>query len=211
MSTAVAQLSIFDTITIAVDDTPDVRRLGASADTVPTHDYTSVAGCPGWLTRDDWGALLAEAERAIRWNSCPRSSPNLETDPNGLVGGAGRWWYDGKGFREWGDPKRPQVTPPYVSWQKIRAALRHAREVEPVVARARDLAAAIYLLDYYQGCYLGANGEPGWAVGSSFSFTTESWCPDPLLDQLRSDIASCGGVVPADLLIRASLDAQAAA
>lgn len=197
-----AQLSIFETITLPVADSRDVRIRGAADEAVPRHDWAAAPGRPEWLTEEQWGDLLAQAEKAIRWKSAPRSTPNLDENPRELTGSGGAWWYDAKGFREWGDPRRPQ-SPRYVSWAAIRRALREIRERDPAVARARDLAEALHLLDYYQRAYLGHDGSSGWVP------LGDRWSPDPLLDRLRSDIVLNGGAVPSDLLVRAR-DAVAA-
>jgi hypothetical protein len=152
--------------------------------------YTYVPSHPG-LDEEQLAALLELAESAIRYNQAP--NPILQLDQrngagsNGPIGADG-WILDGKGARNW----ELNVD---VRWPAILALLRERQRVQPRTARARDLADAYRLLDYYQNAYIGKSGR-GWVQ------TGDKWSPNPLLDRLREQIVELGGTVPRDLTKR---------
>ncbi len=67
-----------------------------------------------------------------------------------------------------------------IRWPGIHRALRERREIEPAIGRARDLAEAYRLLDYYGRIY------------ESFPWP-QGWTPVPLISRLSREARDLGG------------------
>ncbi|HVX32805.1 MAG TPA: hypothetical protein VHA80_06645 [Solirubrobacterales bacterium] len=170
---------------VEVPITPAVLRSGArAADDAgrPLFAHRHLPATPPALGEDlGWEAALDLAERALRGEVPTRAVLGLE--------GPCRYG----GYMGTGGPGRPSVTASgpgvevglleerrLVRWPRVFAALRERREVEPEVARARDLAEAYRLLDYYGRVY----GPGPWG---------KDWTPVPLIRGLASEARALGG------------------
>lgn len=71
-----------------------------------------------------------------------------------------------------------------ISWSRLIKGRQEQRDVEFDRARARDLAEAYRLLDYYGHVY----GD-----GPSFSHGREDWSPIPLIRRLAEEALDLGG------------------
>jgi hypothetical protein len=163
----------------------EVLRLGARAvgpDGRPLFAHRHLPARPPALGEDlEWEAALDLAERALRGEVPTRAVLGLE----------GPYRYGG--HMGTGGPGRPSVMAssrgvevglgvekPAVRWPRVFATLAERREVEPEVARARDLAEAYHLLDYYGRVY----GPGPW---------DKDWTPVPLIRGLASEARGLGG------------------
>lgn len=153
-----------------------VVACGAGAPEVPVHRVLpEVAG----VSRETAAAMLRLAEDAVRYNAAPRAriddrlSARNGAGQNGPIGG-GTVMSEGKDVKQLYTGER-------IPWTRLLAALAHAREMEPEVARVRDLAEARRYLHYYARAYDRPlfNREPGPPAG--------------LLEGIREEIAALGG------------------
>lgn len=131
----------------------------------------------------EWLAALEFAEEARRSNQAARARLDLSrragAASSGPIGrcGPGEVWLtaSGKGI-EVGEPAGRRL----VRWARLLAARAEQREVEPGIARARDLAEAYRLLDYYGRVY--PEPKPG-----------DEWSPLPLIRRLAAEARELGG------------------
>lgn len=153
-----------------------VIACGTAAPEVPVHQV--LPDLPG-VSRETAGQMLALAESAVRYNAAPRAriddrlAERNGAGQNGPIG-SGLVISDGKDVRQIHTEER-------VSWTRLLAALRHAREMEPEVRRVRDLAQARHYLHYYSRAY----DRP--------LFGREPGPPAGLIERIREEIAALGG------------------
>jgi hypothetical protein len=123
----------------------------------------------------DWLAALNFAEGDCRYDQapCARFKPTKpsRTGSGSCGPGAPRLMSLARGI---------EVNDRLVSWSVVLAARTEQREMEPEVARARDLAQAYHYLDYYGHVY----GEPE---------DGDSWSPVPLIQQIAAEARQLGG------------------
>ncbi len=127
----------------------------------------------------EWLAALDFAEDARRFNQAGCAVLDLsKRDGAGSNGPMGR-----------GGPGSPslmassrgvEVNGRLATWPQLLKGRREQREVEPEVARARDLAEAYHYLDYYGGVY----DEPEEG---------DEWSPVPLIRRLAAEARELGG------------------
>jgi hypothetical protein len=148
----------------------------------PLFAHRHLPGRPAVLAEDfAWASALDLAEVALRGEVPERAILRLD-GPCRYGGHLGS-----------GGPGRPFVTASgsgvevglleerrLVRWPRVFAALGERREVEPQVARARDLAEAYRLLDYYGRVY----GPGPW---------DRDWTPVPLIRALAGEARALGG------------------
>lgn len=128
---------------------------------------------------DEWLTALDFAEEARRYNQAGCARLDLsKRDGAGSNGPVGR-----------GGPRGPmlmasgrgvEVDGRLATWPQLLAGRQEQREVEPEIARARDLAAAYHYLDYYGRVY--AEPDPD-----------EEWSPVPLIRRLAHEARELGG------------------
>ena len=140
-----------------------------------------------------WLAALDFAEEVRRYAQAPR--PVLDLAKPGYSGASGR---SGPGMpRLWATSRGIEVDGALATWPRLLAGRAEQRQVEPEVARARDLAEAYHYLDYYGGAY----EEP--EVG-------DEWSPVPLIRQLAAEARELGGdptlLEPRSQYMRLALD-----
>lgn len=131
----------------------------------------------------EWLTALEFTEEARRYNQSARARLDLSQRAGagsaGPIGrcGPGEVWLtaSGKGI-EVGEPGERRL----VRWSRLLTARAEQREVEPGIARARDLAEAYRLLDYYGRVY--AEPKPG-----------DEWSPVPLIRRLAAEARELGG------------------
>jgi len=94
-------------------------------------------------------------------------------------------------------PRGIEVDGALATWPRLLAGRAEQREVEPDVARARDLAEAYHYLDYYGGVY----EEPE---------ESDEWSPVPLIRRLAAEARELGGdptlLEPRSQYMRLALD-----
>lgn len=155
---------------IVVASSSAVLAWGCNAPGVPGHAVLpSVDGVSSETAR----AMLEFVERAVRYNAAPSARIDDRLNARNGVGsngpiGSGALMSESKGLRH-------LDTDEFITWSRLLAALRHAREMEPETARARDLAEARRLLHYYADAY-GPSGPPAG-----------------LLPRIREEIVALGG------------------
>lgn len=162
-----------------------VLHIGASARAdggrgEPLFPHRHVPSPPSRLPDErEWLAALDFAETARRYNQAGRAVLDLsQRDGAGSNGPMGT-----------GGPGRPslmassrgvEVEGRLASWPQLLKGRQEQRDVEPEVARARDLAAAYHYLDYYGRVY--AEPEEG-----------DKWGPVPLIRRLATEARELGG------------------
>jgi len=151
----------------------------------PAPPTMSVASA--WLTALDF------AEEVRRYAQAPR--PILDLDKPGYSGVSGR---SGPGMPSlWATSRGIEVDGALATWPRLLAGRAEQREVEPDVARARDLAEAYHYLDYYGGVY----EEPE---------ESDEWSPVPLIRRLAAEARELGGdptlLEPRSQYMRLALD-----
>ncbi len=125
--------------------TRDVLAIGASAPSVPTYAITAA---PHPITAGVWFQMLHFTERLLR-DGTPHATAIDPTAPDAtaIVAGAGTVAAVYSGV--WFDVERTHLVERNhdhrIPWVQLLAALAAAREDEPRVARARDLAEAYRL------------------------------------------------------------------
>jgi hypothetical protein len=128
---------------------------------------------------EEWLAALDFAEEARRYNQAPRAILDLSeragAGSNGPMGRGGP-----RGPMLMASGRGVEVAGRLATWPQLLAGRQEQREVEPEVARARDLAEAYHYLDYYGRVY--EEPEPG-----------EEWSPVPLIRRLALEARELGG------------------
>jgi hypothetical protein len=171
--------------TIEVPLSPAVLASGAravDAEGRPLFAHRHLPSMPSALAEEaEWQAALDLAETALRGEAPTRAILDLDGPRRfgGHIGTCG--------------PGRPSVTASSsgvevgmgearrsVRWPPVFAALAERREVEPEVARARDLAEAYSRLD----CYGRVYGDGPW---------DGDWTPLPLIRGLAGEARALGG------------------
>lgn len=128
-----------------------------------------------------WLAALDYAETELRYERSPRAILDLDgpsrcTQVGGRAGPSSpRLWCSSRGIEVNGD---------LATWAQLFKGRREQREIEIEVARARDLAAAYHLLDYFGRVY----GED-----TPYSRSHEEWTPVPLIRRLAEEAVAVGG------------------
>jgi hypothetical protein len=139
---------------------------------------------PKLCDESKWLLALDFAEEARRYDQAPRAK--LDLGKRGSAGsddGPMGLWDLGKAAlkasrRESEAAARPGKRP--AAWPRLLAARSEQREVEPALARARDLAEAYRYLNCYGGAY--PEPEPG-----------DAWSPVPLVRRLAAEVRELGG------------------
>ncbi len=127
----------------------------------------------------EWLAALDFAEEARRYNQAPRARLDLSgRDGAGSNGPIGRGGPDGLSLMASG--RGIEVDGRLTTWPQLLAGRSEQREVEPEVARARDLAEAYHYLDYYGHAY------PEPAEG-------DTWSPVALIARIAAEARALGG------------------
>lgn len=80
----------------------------------------------------------------------------------------------------WASSRGVKVDGSLATWPRLLSGRAEQRQVEPEVARARDLAEAYHYLDYYGAAY----GEPEEG---------DAWSPVPLIRRLGAEARELGG------------------
>lgn len=175
------QLSLFCGGACQVDPTGEILLCGSTADD-PGLRYSQAPAFIAGVTSGDCLRLLDYAEHAIRGGQVarPRLDLSKSARPDTCCGRASRdLWFmtSGRGvdfeFRKEGKQS--------ITWTRLIRARRQQTEWEPEVARARDLAEAYRLLDYYGRCY-----------SDSVEYQRD-WSPVPLVQGLASEVLALGG------------------
>jgi hypothetical protein len=140
-----------------------------------------------------WLAALDFAEEVRRYAQAPR--PVLDLAKPAYSGVSGRSGPDMPSL--WASSRGVEVDGALATWPRLLAGRAEQREVEPEVARARDLAEAYHYLDYYGGVY----DEPT---------DGEDWSPVPLIRRLAAEARELGGdptlLEPRSQYMRLALD-----
>lgn len=140
-----------------------------------------------------WLAALDFAEEVRRYAQAPR--PVLDLAKPAYSGVSGRSGPDMPSL--WASSRGIEVDGALATWPRLLAGRAEQREVEPEVARARDLAEAYHYLDYFGGVY----PEPT---------DGEEWSPVPLIRRLAAEARELGGdptlLEPRSQYMRAALD-----
>lgn len=127
----------------------------------------------------EWLAALDFAEEARRYNQAGCARLDLsKRDGAGSNGPMGRGGPSGPMLMA--SSRGVEVDGRLASWPQLLGGRREQREVEPQVARARDLAEAFHYLDYYGRVY--AEPEPG-----------DEWSPVPFIRRLALEARQLGG------------------
>jgi hypothetical protein len=127
----------------------------------------------------EWLAALDLAEEARRYNQAPRAVLDLSRrDGAGSNGPIGRGGPAGSSLMA--SSRGIEVDGRLASWPHLLAARCEQRDVEPEIARARDLAEAYHYLDYYGRVY----ADQPWR---------KDWTPVPLIRRLASEARELGG------------------
>jgi len=159
---------------------PQVLLRGAGAcgrEHAPLVPHRHVQPAPAAM-RDEgvWLAALDFAEEVRRYSQAPL--PVLDLDKPGDSGASGR---SGPGMPSlWATSRGVEVDGALATWPRLLAGRAEQRQVEPEVARARDLAEAYHYLDYYGGVY----EEPE---------ESDEWSPVPLIRRLAAEARELGG------------------
>jgi len=140
-----------------------------------------------------WLAALDFAEEVRRYAQAPR--PVLDLAKSAYSGVSGRSGPDMPSL--WASSRGIEVDGALATWPRLLAGRAEQREVEPEVARARDLAEAYHYLDYFGGVY----PEPT---------DGEEWSPVPLIRRLAAEARELGGdptlLEPRSQYMRLALD-----
>jgi hypothetical protein len=126
-----------------------------------------------------WPAVLEFAEDQLRYAQAPRarlvlSGPECRTSRcTGGACGTGRPSLSAS-------PRGVEADGRLLTWARVLAGRSEQRDAEPQIARARDLAHAYHLLDYYGRAYV----EPSEG---------EEWSPVPLIAGLAERAYELGG------------------
>lgn len=132
---------------------------------------------PAKLASDEhWLIALCFAEEVHRYDQSAQGVLQLDAKVSRSPGG--RWcgdephlWHDGRGI---------EVDDVLIKWPHLLAGRAEQREIEPEVARARDLAQAYHYLDYFGEVY---DKHPH----------REDWSPVPLIRRLAEEARALGG------------------
>jgi hypothetical protein len=168
--------------TIVVPICSEVLRCGAHArrgrgTEEQLFPHLHIPSRPAKLPSDEhWLLALDHAEDAHRFNQSPVAVLQLDAKVSRSSGGCSspgepRLMHDGRGV---------EVDDVLVRWPHLLAARAEQREIEPEVARARDLAEAYHCLDYFGRVY------------DQFSHR-EDWSPLPLIRRLAEEARALGG------------------
>lgn len=150
----------------------------------PLFPHLHVPHRPAKLARDEaWLLALDYAEEVHRFDQSPRAVLRLDGKVSRSLGGRcgggePRLRHDSQGIK---------VDELLLKWPRLLAARGEQREVEPEVARARDLAQAYRYLDYFGEVY----GEPEDREG--FDGIGEQFSPVPLVRRLAEEAIELGG------------------
>lgn len=127
----------------------------------------------------EWLAALDFAEEARRYNQAGCARLDLsKRDGAGSNGPMGRGGPSGPMLMA--SSRGVEVDGRLASWPQLLGGRQEQREVEPQVARARDLAEAYHYLDYYGRVY--AEPEPD-----------DEWSPVPFIRRLALEARQLGG------------------
>ena len=177
---------------------PPVLLCGAGAydsrEHAPLFTHRHLPSAPPTMPGEGaWLAALDFAEEVRRYAQAPR--PVLDLDKPGYSGASGRSGPDMSSL--WATSRGIEVDGALATWPRLLAGRAEQREVEPEVARARDLAEAYHYLDYYGGVY----PEPE---------ENEKWSPVPLIRRLAAEARELGGdptlLEPRSQYMRLALD-----
>lgn len=125
---------------------------------------------------EEWMIALDYAEETRRYEQSGRAV--LELDSQSVRGPGGR---SGPGEpRLWVDSRGVEINDTLIAWPPLLAGRTEQREIEPEVARARDLAQAYKYLDYFGEVY---DKRPH----------REEWSPVPLIRRLAEEARALGG------------------
>jgi len=185
---ATLQLDLFapPVETVVVEPAREVIRRGASAGSVPSHEYVPEPRPRSMHTDEEWLGALSTAEGLIRWKSWTQPHPlPLDERPHECVGGGGDYWHDGKGVAAgaWNDRR-------YATWPALLKGLQAQREHEPHIADARDLAHAYHALEQYDGFYVRDGGS---VAGHGDSDEWRQRVAVPHLAHLKQVVVDLGG------------------
>lgn len=168
---------------IVVPICPEVLRCGAHAASreggieKPLSPHLHIPGRPTNLPSDEhWLLALDHAEDTHRHDQSPEATLQLDAKVSRSCGGCAgpgmpRLMHDSRGI---------EVDDVLIKWPHLLAARAEQREIEPEVARARDLAEAYHYLDYFGRVY------------DQFSHR-EDWSPVPLIRRLAEEARALGG------------------
>jgi hypothetical protein len=143
----------------------------------PLFHHLHIPRRPAKLASDEhWLVALYFAEEVHRYDQSAQAVLQLDAKVSRSPGGRRsfdepRLWHDSRGI---------EVDDTLVSWAHLLAGRAEQREIEPDVARARDLAEAYHLLDYFGRVY------------DQFSHR-EDWSPVPLIRRLAEEARGLGG------------------
>lgn len=143
----------------------------------PLFPHLHVPHRPSKLANDEhWLIALDYAEEVHRYDQSAEAVLQLDAKVSRSPGG--RWCGDEP--RLWHDSRGIEVDDILVSWAHLLAGRAEQREIEPEVARARDLAHAYKYLDYFGEVY---DDLPH----------PEDWSPVPLIRRLAEEARALGG------------------
>jgi hypothetical protein len=143
----------------------------------PLFPHVHIPHRPAKLHSDEhWLIALDFAEEVHRYDQSSEAVLQLEAKVSRSPGG--RWC--GEEPRLWHDGRGIEVDDILVSWAHLLAGRAEQREVEPEVARARDLAQAYRYLDYFGEVYDVLPHREGWS-------------PVPLIRGLAEEARALGG------------------
>ena len=143
----------------------------------PLFPHVHIPHRPAKLSSDEhWLIALYFAEEVHRYDQPTQAVLQLDAkvsrSPGGrCFDGEPRLWHDGRGI---------EVDDVLVKWPHLLAGRAEQREVEPEVARARDLAQAYHYLDYFGEVY---DKHPH----------REDWSPVPFIRRLAEEARALGG------------------
>ncbi len=159
------------------------RAAGDSNEPLFPHRHVPSAP-PDFGDVDAWLAALDFAEGELRFKQAPRARLDLDRcSGTGCSGGR----CSPSGPMLMSSSRGIEVDGVPVTWARLIKGRQEQREVEFGLARARDLAEAYRLLDYYGRVY----GEPEDRDG--FDGIGEQFSPVPLIRQLTQEAIELGG------------------
>ena len=153
-------------------------RAGKKRGTLEPHfPHLHVPRRPAKLASDEhWLIALDFAEEVHRYDQSTEAALQLDAKVSRSPGGRSfhgepRLWHDSRGI---------EVDDILLSWSHLLAGRAEQREIEPEVARARDLAQAYRYLDYFGEVYDDLPHR-------------EDWSPVPLICRLAEEAIGLGG------------------
>lgn len=150
----------------------------------PLFPHLHIPKRPAKLASDEhWLIALDYAEEVHRFDQSPGAVLQLDAKVSRSPGGRAcrgepRLWHGGSGI---------EVDDVLLGWSRLLAGRGEQREIEPEVARARDLAQAYRYLDYFGEVY---GRRPH----------RKDWSPVPLIRELAEEARALGGD-PTQLLL----------